>query len=87
MPNPFSNPKVCPKTNDNSSMGRLETSKADDLDVPLALRKGVRSCTKHPISNYVSYLKLSPQFKAFTANIDDIVNPKDIMHCKMKNGM
>ena len=25
------------------------------LDFPIALRKGIRSCTKHSISNYVSF--------------------------------
>ena len=31
----------------------------NDLDMPIALRKGVRSCTQHPISNFISYNKLS----------------------------
>ena len=26
-----------------------------DLDVPIAIRKGVRNYTKHPIDNYLSY--------------------------------
>ena len=29
-----------------------------DLDVPIAIRKGVRNCTKHPIANYLSYQRL-----------------------------
>ena len=29
-----------------------------DLDLPIAIWKGVRSCTQHPISNFVSYSKL-----------------------------
>ena len=37
------------------------------LNLPIALRKGTRSCNKHSITNYVSYEKLSPQFRAFTA--------------------
>ncbi|KAA0054261.1 reverse transcriptase [Cucumis melo var. makuwa] len=40
------------------------------LDLPIALRKGTRSCTKYSISNYVSYENLSPQFRAFTASLD-----------------
>ncbi|KAJ1408401.1 Gag-polypeptide of LTR copia-type, partial [Sesbania bispinosa] len=31
----------------------------DDIDIPIALRKRVRSCTQHPIEKYVSYGKLS----------------------------
>ncbi|KAE8673438.1 Detected protein of unknown function [Hibiscus syriacus] len=46
---------------------------------PIALRKGVRSCTtKHPISNFVSYHKLSPDFKAFSTRIMDDELPKSI---------
>ncbi|KAA0026222.1 Cysteine-rich RLK (receptor-like protein kinase) 8 [Cucumis melo var. makuwa] len=37
-----------------------------------------RSCTKHSISNYVSYENLSPQFRAFTANLDSTTIPKNI---------
>ncbi|KAA0032563.1 Cysteine-rich RLK (receptor-like protein kinase) 8 [Cucumis melo var. makuwa] len=48
------------------------------LDIPIALRKGTRSCTKHPICNYVSYDNLSPQFRAFTASLDSTIIPKNI---------
>ena len=41
--------------------------KNDDLDLPIASQKGVRSSTKHPMSNYVSYDKLSPTFLDFTS--------------------
>ena len=41
-----------------SSSKNPSDSKIDDLDLPIASRKGVRSCTKHPMSNYVSYDKL-----------------------------
>ncbi|KAL4030379.1 hypothetical protein IC575_008615 [Cucumis melo] len=48
------------------------------LDIPIALRKGTRSCTKHPICNYVSYDNLSPQFRASTANLVSTIIPKNI---------
>ncbi|KAL4033413.1 hypothetical protein IC575_006500 [Cucumis melo] len=48
------------------------------LDLPIALRKGTRSCIKHSISNYVSYENLSPQFRAFTASLDSTRIPKNI---------
>ncbi|KAA0031718.1 Beta-galactosidase [Cucumis melo var. makuwa] len=48
------------------------------LNLPIALRKGTRSCTKHSISNYVSYENLSPQFRAFTASLDSTRIPKNI---------
>ncbi|KAJ1442200.1 Gag-polypeptide of LTR copia-type [Sesbania bispinosa] len=43
-----------------------------DLDLPIALRKGVRSCTQHPIGNYVSFEKLSQDYRAFVTNLDSI---------------
>ncbi|RVW23088.1 hypothetical protein CK203_099976 [Vitis vinifera] len=47
-------------SNPNSQPGNtiydLDSSNdLDDLDQPIALRKGVRSCTQHLISNHVSY--------------------------------
>ncbi|RVW48509.1 Retrovirus-related Pol polyprotein from transposon RE1 [Vitis vinifera] len=51
---------------------RLDSSNdLDDLDQPIALRKGVRSCTQHPISNHVSYGKLSQNFQAFITSLED----------------
>ena len=46
--------------------------------MPIAWRKGVRSCTQHPIGNFISYDKLSPTFRAFTSNITEIQVPRDI---------
>lgn len=40
--------------------------KPRDFNVPIALRKGIRPCTKHPISKYLSYDKLSYNHSAFT---------------------
>ncbi|KAA0050819.1 Beta-galactosidase [Cucumis melo var. makuwa] len=80
------------KNRDDETKVRIETSndeveqghtrKLDEydpsLDIPIALRKGTRSCTKHPICNYVSYDNLSPQFRAFTASLDSTIIPKNI---------
>ena len=41
-----------------------------DLDKPIAVQKGVRSCTNHPISNFVSYHRLSTSLKAFVTHLD-----------------
>ena len=40
-----------------------------DLDLPIAIRKGKRTCTEHPISNCVSFDHLSPSFKAFSLSL------------------
>lgn len=46
--------------------------------MPIAWRKGVRSCTQHPIRNFISYGKLSPSFRAFTTSITEIQVPWNI---------
>ena len=42
------------------------TSVPDDLDVPIATRKGVRLCTQHLIS------KLSPSYNAFISKLASV---------------
>ena len=49
-----------------------------DLNMPIALRKGVRSCTQHPISKFISYSNLSLSFRAFTFKISSIMIPRSI---------
>ncbi|XP_040948287.1 uncharacterized protein [Gossypium hirsutum] len=46
--------------------------------LPIAVRKGTRSCTQHPISRFVSYGNLSKSYKAFVTNVDSIKIPKNI---------
>lgn len=48
----------------------------DDLNIPIALRKGVRTCTNHPISNFCSYEGLSPPYQAFVLALDSVQVPK-----------
>ena len=50
----------------------------NDLDVPISFCKGVRSCIAHPIVDFVSYERLSPQFRAFTTNLSKVDIPRDI---------
>ena len=50
----------------------------NDLDVPITFHKGVISCTTHPIVDFVSYERLSPQFRAFTTNLSKVDIPRDI---------
>ena len=50
----------------------------NDLDCPIALRKGVRSCTNHPIYNFVSYEGLSPSFRVFVTSLNKIQIPNTI---------
>ncbi|RVW60619.1 Copia protein [Vitis vinifera] len=70
-------------SNPNSQPGNTiydlnSSNDLDDLDQPIALRKGVRSCTQHPISNHVSYGKLSQNFQAFITSLEDDRIPSNI---------
>ena len=49
-----------------------------DLDLLIALRKVVRSCTIHPISNFVSYHRLSSSFFASSSHLSSIEIPKNV---------
>ncbi|RVW46337.1 Retrovirus-related Pol polyprotein from transposon TNT 1-94 [Vitis vinifera] len=68
---PGPNPSKLPSNNapDGTVDSELEN---DILNMPIAWRKGVKSCTQHPIGNFISYDKLSPTFRAFTSSITDI---------------
>ena len=57
---------------------KLVSTIIDDLDLPIAHRKGVRSCTNHPIEKYVAYGKLTPMYRAFVSSLDLIQIPTDI---------
>jgi hypothetical protein len=48
------------------------------LDVPIAHRKPVRACTKHPMSRFVSYSNLSSSFSASTSHLSCIEIPMNI---------
>ena len=61
-------PKVNPPVDQNVS----------DVDMPIALRKGTRSCTQHPIANFISYTKLSPVFRPLTEKVFVAKVPKSI---------
>ncbi|CAN1141377.1 Retrovirus-related Pol polyprotein from transposon TNT 1-94 [Linum perenne] len=54
----------------------VQTAADEDLNWPIALRKGVRNCTKYPIQRYVNYGRLSPKFRAFTTQLDGV--PRNI---------
>ncbi|KAL2320148.1 hypothetical protein Fmac_029117 [Flemingia macrophylla] len=47
-------------------------------DLPIALRKGKRSCAKYPISQFVSTKNLSMQHQSFLSAIDSIEIPTSI---------
>ncbi|RVX02081.1 Copia protein [Vitis vinifera] len=58
--------------------GEVLSPSIDDSTLPIALRKGVRRCTDHPIGNYVTYEGLSPSYRAFATSLDDTQVPNTI---------
>jgi hypothetical protein len=40
----------------------------NDTSLPIAQRKGARSCTNHPVSDFVSYQHLSSPYRSFVKN-------------------
>ncbi|KAK8935104.1 hypothetical protein KSP39_PZI012899 [Platanthera zijinensis] len=58
-----------------SSDSALPPSASSDLDLLIALRKGVRQCTKHLIDDVVSYAQLSLDSKRFALAISSTVIP------------
>lgn len=67
MPNPCSIPK-------SSSF----EGASHDFNVPIALRKGARSYTMHPIAKYVSFHRLSQNYRTFTFTLSNVALPKTI---------
>ena len=66
--------------------GILETSKVqqenlslpNELDLPIALRKETRTCTKkpvYPLSNFLSFTQFSPTHTTFLTNLNNISTP------------
>ena len=47
-----------------------------DLDLPIALRKGKRSTTAHPISHFISYDHLTPSFHQFALSLSSMSLPR-----------
>ncbi|RVX13764.1 Retrovirus-related Pol polyprotein from transposon TNT 1-94 [Vitis vinifera] len=74
---PGPNPSKLP--GNNAPDGTVDSELENDiLNMPIAWRKGIRSCTQHPIGNFISYDKLSPTFRAFTSSITEIQVPQNI---------
>ena len=57
---------------EGSGNPHLISLESTNLDVPIAIRKVVRSCTKQGVSNFVLYTRLSPTYKAYTSKISSV---------------
>ena len=52
-----------------------------NLDLPIALRKGTRTCTQqplYPLSNFLSFEKFSPTHKTFLTNLNSTPTPSSV---------
>lgn len=48
--------------------GNIPSNLSDNL--PIALRKGTRECTKHPLYTFLAYDRLGSTFNTFTCNLE-----------------
>ena len=55
-----------------------ENEAQKSTDLPIAIRKGVRNCTKHHIYKFLSYANLSKEYKNFVANLSNTTIPRNI---------
>ncbi|CAN1790917.1 Retrovirus-related Pol polyprotein from transposon RE1 [Linum perenne] len=63
---------------------QIETEDNAELFLPIAYRKGVRECTKHPIRKWINYSRLNPNYQAFISQLDNERIPANI-HEGMKD--
>jgi len=50
----------------------------NDSSLPTAQRKGVRSCTHHPVSDIVSYQHLSSPYRSFVSKLSSVSVPRNL---------
>ena len=71
-------PKALDDGQPSESVSEIQKIKIEDLDVPIALWKGVRSCTAHPVSNFVKYNHLSNSIQSLVKNLAMVEIPRTI---------
>jgi hypothetical protein len=54
------------------------TPVVNDMNLPIAQRKGVRSCTHHPVSDFVSYQHLSSPYRSFVSKLSSVSVPRNL---------
>ncbi|KAL0326609.1 UNVERIFIED_CONTAM: Retrovirus-related Pol polyprotein from transposon RE2 [Sesamum angustifolium] len=64
---------VPPDLPPTAAPGNPSATPTDDL--PIALRKGKRSCTAHPLANSLSFQHLSPNYRAFSVSLSSVSIP------------
>jgi len=69
---------VEPSETPNQTDHEEEFNQPNVLDLPIAIRKGTRTCTQHPLSLSMTYQNLSPSHKAFLCNLHTIPIPRNL---------
>ncbi|KAF3773518.1 Retrovirus-related Pol polyprotein from transposon TNT 1-94 [Nymphaea thermarum] len=69
------------RTNPNPAISLDDPSPSNE-ELSIALRKGTRSCTSHPIQKFVSYAKLSTDYKCFITSLSQVVIPRSVDDAK-----
>ena len=66
--------------NSNSNFGSNFNSLIvpNELNLPIVVRKGIKTCTKYPMSKYVSYTNLSPSFSTFSSHLSLVRIPTTV---------
>lgn len=67
------------------STSSLPESSSNDLDLPIALRKGTRRC-RHPISYFVSYTHLPVSSRTFVSRLDSVSVPNTLSQAIAHDG-
>ena len=67
-----------PSSNPESENENTHSSVYNDLYWPIALRKGTRKCTQHPISNFTSLHHLSSTYRGFITQMSSVEIPNTI---------
>lgn len=64
------------------------TSSEDPIpaDLPIALRKGTRSCTRYPLENVVSLSHLAPHYRSFVSSMSSLSIPKTYLQALSSPG-
>ena len=64
--------------NNELETGSSQNQKIQELDLPIAQRKGVHSCTHHPIERFVSHNSLSQPYRVLLSNLSKVNLPRSI---------
>ena len=78
--NPLNEVTISNPTLQNETESQRENNE-QDLDLPIAIRKGTRRCTTrplYPLSHFLLFKDLSPYHKAFLINLNTITIPTSL---------